>query len=137
MALHSDSVVSARPIRIVVAANDPEIRQALDEGLHAVFRAADISFAENGHDALENIDLRNIDLPITDHKMPLVMGSQLAAAMAYLSPNAQIIVFSGDTDLESQGMFPAHTWFISKSGPGGLYALLHLATELQTQMPAA
>jgi len=63
-----------------------------------VFTIAGI--AENGQDALDRIRLHKPDLVITDIKMPLMDGVELAVAMKREFPALPIIIASGYQDFE-------------------------------------
>ena len=56
--------------------------------------------AESGQQALEVLRLdARIDVVITDHAMPGMTGTELAAAIAALRPDLPVILASGYTDL--------------------------------------
>ena len=54
---------------------------SLADGLQAYFKNINVLTAENGKKALELLDTREIDMVITDLKMPVMDGFELASRM--------------------------------------------------------
>lgn len=54
-----------------------------------------VADAENGRDALEKAEALDLDVVLTDIKMPFMDGLELGAELARRKPNLKLIVFSG------------------------------------------
>ncbi len=83
----------ARPLKILVVDDQPFICEIL-----VLFLAEDCHLAEavsSGAAALECLSRDRYDLLITDQAMPEMTGSQLATAVAALSPETRVILLTG------------------------------------------
>jgi len=81
-----DEPAAARYLRSIIELKRPGFRIA--------------GCAENGQDALERIRLRKPDLVITDVKMPVMDGIELAVALKDEFPSLPIVIVSGHQDFE-------------------------------------
>jgi CheY-like chemotaxis protein len=60
----------------------------------------EVEEAETGAEALERIEARPPDIVVTDHLMPGLSGTELAAALRALRPGLPVLIVSGYADLE-------------------------------------
>jgi len=81
-----DEPAAARYLRSIIELKRPDFRIA--------------GCADNGQDALERIRLRKPDLVITDVKMPVMDGIELAVALKDEFPSLPIVIVSGHQDFE-------------------------------------
>lgn len=56
--------------------------------------------AENGAEALDKVELLEPDLILTDIRMPLITGLELAARVREMRPATQIVILSGYDSFE-------------------------------------
>ena len=59
-----------------------------------------IGEAENGVEALDSLEMLEPDLIITDIKMPLISGLELAAKVREIRPATQVVILSGYDSFE-------------------------------------
>jgi YesN/AraC family two-component response regulator len=93
--------VNARPLRVVVADDEPAIRTALQE----LLQEADISVvgvAEDGCRALDLVKQVQPDLVFADIRMPGLDGLELAAAIREICPTTPVIILSAFDDAHLQ-----------------------------------
>lgn len=86
---------------VLVVDDEFELRRALIEKVDwqsAGFEV--IGEAENGIEALECIESLEPDLIITDIKMPMISGLELAKRIREIRPAAQIVILSGYDSFE-------------------------------------
>jgi PAS domain S-box-containing protein len=86
-----------RPLVVMAVDDDALVRMntvAMLEDLgHTVVEA------HSGHDALEKFEHAGVDVVITDHAMPLMSGTQLAAALHARRPDLPIVLATGYAEL--------------------------------------
>lgn len=86
---------------VVIADDEEELRKAIIERVDwegAGFNV--IGDAENGIEALEAVERLEPDLLITDVKMPLMTGLELANNVRKIRPSTQMVILSGYDDFE-------------------------------------
>ncbi len=86
---------------VLVVEDEHELRRALIERVNweaAGFEV--IGEAENGVEALDLIENLEPDLILTDIKMPMISGLELAARVRELRPATQIVILSGYDNFE-------------------------------------
>lgn len=86
---------------VVIADDEEELRKAIIERVDwagAGFNV--IGDAENGIEALEIVERLEPDLLITDVKMPLMTGLELAHNVREIRPATQMVILSGYDDFE-------------------------------------
>ena len=91
-----EQVQIGRPLRILTVDDDPMARDVVTRYLEA--DGHEVVSAVSGFDALERFQADNFDLVITDHVMPGMTGSQLAATIRDAAPNQPIILLTGYSD---------------------------------------
>ena len=86
---------------VLVVDDEPELRHALVERVDwesAGFEV--VGEAENGVEAIELTETLEPDLIITDIKMPMISGLELAKTVRELRPATQIVILSGYDSFE-------------------------------------
>ena len=87
--------------KIMIVDDEAEVRQAIARKID--WRAVGfeiVADAENGRDALEKAEALELDVVLTDIKMPFMDGLELGAALSRRKPNLKLIVFSGFDEFE-------------------------------------
>ena len=82
---------------VLVVEDEHDLRRALIERVD--WEAAGFSVigeAENGVEALDIVETLEPDLILTDIKMPMISGLELAARVREMRPLTQIVILSGD-----------------------------------------
>ena len=90
-----------RLYKIMIVDDEAEVRQAIARKID--WRAVGfeiVADAENGRDALEKAETLELDVVLTDIKMPFMDGLELGAELARRKPNLKLIVFSGFDEFE-------------------------------------
>ena len=86
---------------VLVVDDEFELRRAMIERVDwaaAGFKV--VGEAENGVEALDLIETLEPDLILTDIKMPMISGLELAAKVRELRPATQIVILSGYDSFE-------------------------------------
>jgi len=77
---------------ILICDDENPVRESLKAYLEKDY---DLTFATNGHEALESIKSKDFDLFITDIKMPSLDGIDTIRQINQSNPNQKIIVLTG------------------------------------------
>jgi len=85
---------SIRKKRILLVEDELDIRELIKSVLRVA--AYEVVEAKNGTDAIAMVAQHPFDLVITDYKMPLVTGSELAVRIRQLVPSLPILMITGD-----------------------------------------
>ncbi|MCR8633555.1 response regulator transcription factor [Paenibacillus radicis (ex Xue et al. 2023)] len=87
--------------RILIADDEPMIRKGLQKLIQQSGQPiASLRLAENGADALQQIQEERPDFLFTDIRMPKMDGLELCRQVAELDPDIHIVVVSGYNDFE-------------------------------------
>lgn len=87
--------------RIMVVDDEAEVRQGIAQKIDwAALGFEIVADAENGLDALKKAESLDLDVVLTDIKMPFMDGLQLGAELARRKPNVKLVVFSGFDEFE-------------------------------------
>lgn len=84
-----------RPLQLLVADDDDDLRGLLDHALAASLPGAVIRTARDGHEALEMARREPPTIALLDLSMPGLGGIALVAAMREVAPEAAILVITG------------------------------------------
>ena len=101
-------MIAERPTVLVVD-DDRNTRETLTRGLKR--EGYDILTAEDGSKAVPILQERDVDLVITDYKMPGMDGLRLASTAAVVRPSAAVIMISAFANVDTavsaikQGIF--------------------------------
>jgi DNA-binding NarL/FixJ family response regulator len=89
------SVNAARPLRVVVADDEADIRRLVRLALEADGRFVVVGEADNGGDVASVSGLLQPDIVLLDLSMPLLGGIDAIPGIRDVSPHTRIVVFSG------------------------------------------
>ena len=124
----SDTAAMARPLRVLVADDQPLLCEILAEYLtndcHSVVTAKD------GREALERFDEGEFDLVITDQVMPKMTGAQLAGAIKTRSPSTPIVLVTGSTQALGDSIGQVTDYVLNK--PVSVIDLRHALVRVTT-----
>ena len=84
---------------VLIVDDEKNIREGLGQSLS--MDGYEIYLAENGKKGLEIINSRDIDLVITDLKMPELSGEQLLKKVTSTNPNIPVIILTGHGSIET------------------------------------
>lgn len=87
--------------RVLLADDEAEIRESMVYRVD--WRALGfeiVAFAENGMEALEQLEKENPDVIMTDIQMPFLSGLEFVEKAVEICPSVKIIIFSGFDDFE-------------------------------------
>jgi DNA-binding response OmpR family regulator len=88
---------AARPYRVLVADDDPIIREVLSTYLTE--DSCVVELAENGREALEKFCASEFDIVLTDRSMPDMGGDELAREVKKRKPGVPVILLTGFGDI--------------------------------------
>jgi two-component system NarL family response regulator len=94
--------MSAQPIRILIVADHPIVRQGIAGMIATDPGLAVIAEAENGRQAIELFRRHRPDIVLMDLRMPVMNGAEAIQEIRREFPNARIIVlttYDGDADI--------------------------------------
>lgn len=89
----------SKPV-ILFVDDEPNILSGLRRLTHAQREHWDIRFAEGGLAAIEALKDGNVDVIISDMRMPMVDGAGVMEAAASIQPPALRVILSGEADLD-------------------------------------
>jgi len=101
-------------LRILVADDEKNIREGLREAL--VLDGYEVVPAADGQEALDAVNKGDVDLVISDLKMPRVSGEELLKGVAAQFPTVPVIILTGHGTIESavQAMHDGAYDFLTK-----------------------
>jgi len=99
--------------KILFVDDDQNILDGLRRSLRDMRKEWDIYFTANPHEAMKLITNGDIDVVVSDMRMPEIDGAQLLEAAMKVSPFTARFVLSGQSDKESilRTVGPAHQYF--------------------------
>jgi len=89
-----NGAVGRPPKSVLIVDDDEGLRLALAEGITLMERGLSVYTAENGQQAIAIVKNTPVDLVITDIRMPVMDGAELALWLAEDRPSLPIIVMS-------------------------------------------
>ena len=90
----------ARPRRILIAEDEPDIRELLKELLLMDIENVEVDAREDGPSALRSISAKAPDLIITDYKMPGMTGLEFLAQARLQIPSVPAILITAYPELD-------------------------------------
>jgi signal transduction histidine kinase len=100
---------ACRPLRILLAEDDADVRAVSEDYLHAL--GHQVASVPDGAAALLRFDSEPFDLVMTDFAMPGMSGAEIAEAIAETRPGTPILIVTGFADVAS---LPAHVCTLRK-----------------------
>ncbi|MDO8467547.1 MAG: response regulator transcription factor [Nanoarchaeota archaeon] len=83
------------PRKIIIAEDDENVREALQDFLSEIIEDCKISTASNGRELVDKVRNEDYDLIITDYQMPLLDGLEAVRQIRKFDKIIPIIVQSG------------------------------------------
>jgi DNA-binding NtrC family response regulator len=124
--------------RVLFVDDDSSLLAGLRRMLHAMRTGWAMSFAASGAEALEIVRAGNVDVVVTDMRMPGMDGIALLSEVQRISPGTARMILSGQADQEQiiAAVGVTHQ-FLSKPCPGEtlveavnqILAIRHLLTD--------
>jgi DNA-binding NtrC family response regulator len=101
-------------LTVLVADDEKNIREGLREAL--ILDGYDVLLAADGKEALDTVNRGDVDLLITDLKMPRLSGEELLKSVASQFPTVPVIILTGHGTIESavQAMHDGAYDFLTK-----------------------
>ena len=101
-------------LTVLVADDEKNIREGLREAL--MLDGYDVLLAADGKEALDTVNRGDVDLLITDLKMPRLSGEELLKSVAAQFPTVPVIILTGHGTIESavQAMHDGAYDFLTK-----------------------
>jgi signal transduction histidine kinase len=91
----ADSLESSRQLSILLVDDEPLVRVATAEMLREAGHA--VVEATGGSDALSKLATLDLDIVVTDYKMPLMDGAELAGRIRSARPDLPVLIVTGYT----------------------------------------
>lgn len=101
--------------RLLIVDDELEIRETLGDFLR--LEGYEVETSENGRTALASIQLSRPDLVVTDIRMPLKNGFELASELSSLQPPVPYLFisgFSGESEVHTFVGRPGYLGFVAK-----------------------
>ncbi|OQW85934.1 MAG: hypothetical protein BWK76_07265 [Desulfobulbaceae bacterium A2] len=122
--------------QVLFVDDEPNILEGLRRMLRALRRDFNFHFAANGREALALMQQVEIDVIVSDMRMPGMDGATLLEEVRRLHPHAIRIILSGHADeqaiLRTVGV--VHRYLSKPSGPEQLKAVLENAAAIHTML---
>lgn len=117
---------------ILLVDDNPNVLHSFKRALHSAKNQWTILTAESGADALEILSRENLDIVISDLRMPVMDGVALLGIVAQQSPATLRIAITGDADpvLCQQATLVAHQFIAKPIDPQELTRIINQATEV-------
>jgi putative nucleotidyltransferase with HDIG domain len=105
--------------RLLFVDDEPSVLQGLRRMLHPLRDEWEMTFVENGPDALTYMASHQTDVIVTDMRMPQMNGAQLLARVRELYPGTIRFILSGHSDREliMQSVGSAHRYLAKPCDP--------------------
>ena len=110
----------------VLVVDDEEI---IRDFLSEILEDYDVTTANDGDEAIEQLEQREFDLVITDLRMPKVPGEEVVKAAQRIRPKTKVMVVSGYSSLHSLSKTADHGACAFLSKPFSIKELLRAVTN--------
>jgi HD-like signal output (HDOD) protein/ActR/RegA family two-component response regulator len=119
--------------RILIVDDDPPVLESLRLRLHRMHRRWEMSFAESGERAIEQLEQGRFDVLVTDMRMPGMDGPELLRTCHQRWPEIIRIVLSGYTDptLLNRALMYTHQYLEKPCEPAHLENVIDRCLGLQ------
>lgn len=121
---------------ILFVDDEPNILSGLKRMLRSLRTDMDLNFAGSGQDALEFLDKNNVDVIVTDMRMPKMDGATLLTKVQQRHPRVMRMILSGHAEQSSilQTVGVAHQFLAKPTSAEVLKDVLNRACVLQDMM---
>ena len=122
--------------RVLFVDDDPKVLDGLKRMLYPYRKDWDMVFAASGQKALEQLDISNFDVVITDVRMPEMNGIELLAEVRERHPQVVRMVLSGaaDQELTISSATVAHQYLAKPCDPTKLRETVERALNLRVML---
>lgn len=103
--------------RLLIVEDEQDVRDFLKRAFSRIATHATIETAENGADALQQIQNGFFDLVVSDNRMPVMTGIEMIQTARAQGLNVPILIFSADVTVERQALAAGATGFLHKPIP--------------------
>ncbi|NOG46653.1 MAG: HDOD domain-containing protein [Calditrichaeota bacterium] len=119
--------------QILFVDDEPHILQGLKRMLRSFRREWQMHFANSGYEALELLSNHEIDVIVSDMRMPGMDGAELLENVKNSHPNVVRIILSGQSDKEMilKSVKPAHQFLSKPCNPNELKHTIQKALDLR------
>lgn len=119
--------------KIIFVDDEPNILQGLKRMLRSMRKEYEMFFAEGGAEALEIMEQENVDVVVSDMRMPGMDGAQLLSKIQTKHPHTIRIMLTGQADEESvmRTIGVVHQFLAKPCDPAKLKEILQKTSALQ------
>ena len=104
--LLSNTIVPLRPLRVLVAEDEPQVRDIEAEYLRGDGHT--VETVENGRQAMERFKHEHFDVVVADRAMPEMNGDRMTDAIKQMSPGTPVLMVTGFADMPTDGVKTTH-----------------------------
>ena len=115
--LPSPAVAARRQIRLVIADDNPMVREGLRGAIDTSDDLLTVGVAKDGIEALRLVHDLNPDVLVLDHRMPGERGLDVAARLRVDAPDIAIVMFTLDEGIRDQALAAGVAAFVPKDTP--------------------
>jgi DNA-binding NarL/FixJ family response regulator len=134
-AVPSESQSTRRQIRLVIADDNPMVREGLRSAIGMSDDLTIVGVASDGHEALRLVNDLGADVLVLDHRMPGLRGLDVAARLRESAPGTAIVMFTLDEGIRDLALDAGVASFVPKDTP--LATLLAEIRRVARPEPAA
>jgi DNA-binding NarL/FixJ family response regulator len=131
----SQSEPGRRRIRLVIADDNPMVREGLRSAIGTSDDLVIVGVAADGGEALRLVRDHDPDVIVLDHRMPGLRGIDVAARLRADSPDVSIVMFTLDEGIRESALAAGVAAFVAKDTP--LATLLAEIRRVARPEPAA
>lgn len=134
-AVPSESQSTRRQIRLVIADDNPMVREGLRSAIGMSDDLTIVGVASDGHEALRLVNDLGADVLVLDHRMPGLRGLDVAMRLRESTPGTAIVMFTLDEGIRDLALDAGVASFVPKDTP--LATLLAEIRRVARPEPAA
>ena len=132
----SDPAPVQRQIRLIIADDNPMVREGLRGAIATSDDLVTIGMASDGIEALRLARDLSPDVIVLDHRMPGRLGLDVAALLRAEAPEIAVVMFTLDEGIRDQALAAGVASFVPKDTPlGTLIAEIRRVAKPQTSPP--
>lgn len=116
-AVPSESQSTRRQIRLVIADDNPMVREGLRSAIGMSDDLAIVGVAADGHEAMRLVSDLGADVLVLDHRMPGLRGLDVAVRLRQSAPGTAIVMFTLDEGIRDLALDAGVASFVPKDTP--------------------
>lgn len=116
-AVPTASEPTGRQIRLVIADDNPMVREGLRSAIGTSDDLVIVGVASDGKEALRLVEELDPDAIVLDHRMPGMRGLDVAARIRADTPETAIVMFTLDEGIQQQALAAGVAAFVPKDTP--------------------